>query len=292
MPGNTSRPRVRFRNPAAKGKPDATLPRPLLRAVVAEPAEEDPAMGFDRRAITVVGLMAALAIATVGAITVALVGDESDPPASPSAVGALASARALPTSAPSSASLPADPSPSPTGDVASSQSLTQRFDVVPTGATIDGWTLIGDGALEAVAVPTAVDRSARLDARFRAMACSRLDVALGTLAAAFMVDAVPGGGLPLLTLGLDDGTTLALTLTDSGAVLADSGAPVALEPDTWYRWVVTGEGDAVGVQLLSADDTPLAEATPPAGGAGATEFCMTVEAPTRVFLNELVVEAR
>lgn len=280
MPGNESRPRVRPRKPAAKGEPDATLPRPLLRAVVAEPVEERPAMGFDRRVIAFVVLMAALAIATVGAITMALVGGESDPPTSPSAVGALASARALPTSAPSSASIPADPSPSPTGDVAGAQSLTLGFDMVPTGARIDGWTLTGDGALEAAAVPTAVDRSARLDAGSRAMACLPLDAALGTLAATFMVDAVPGGELPLLTLGLDDGTTLAL------------GAPVALEADTWYRWVVTGEADGVGVELLSADDTPLAEATSPAGGAGATEFCMTVEAPTRVFLDELAVEAQ
>lgn len=254
--------------------------------------DDELTIDHDRRAIASAVLLLGLAIATVGAIAVASLSGESETPPSAPAAGALPSALILPTIAPSSAAPPAVPSPSSTGVVAASTGLSLGFDLLPTGARVGDWKLSGDGDLEVVAVPTAVNRSARLDTRSGATACLWLDVALVTLSATFMLDAVLGGGQTLLTLDLDGETTLSVTLTDAGATIADSSEPVPLVPGIWYRWVVTHEADALGVRLFSADDALLAEAISPADGSRATEFCMAVEAPMRVYLDQLTVEAR
>jgi hypothetical protein len=263
----------------------------VLRAVPTAP-EDELAMSHDRRTIAGAALVVGLVIATVGVIAVALLSGESDQPAPRAAGGAAASTRVLPTMAPSPGSPVAEPTPSSTGDVAASQGFSLDFDMLPTGGRIGDWRLSGDGDLEVAAVPTAVSRSARLDARSAASACLELDVALGTLSAAFMLDAVGGGGQTLLTLRLDDSTTIALTLADNGAIVGDRGTPVPLAADSWYAWVVSGETDGVRVALLSAADALLAEARSPGAGARATEFCMAVQAPMRVYLDQLTVEAR
>lgn len=256
-----------------------------------------PTVGPDPRTLVIVALLILLAAATVAIITMTLLSDEPDAPVSRPAGGGLGSALVLPTMAPSAAissapSPSANPSPTPAGEVAGSEIIALDFDMLPTEAEIPDWRLTGVGGLRVAAVPTAVDRSARLDATDGATACRRLDVALGTLHADFMLDTVPGGGRAQLSVDLEDGTTLALMVTDAGAMIGDSSDPVSLEPGTWYRWVVTHEAAEVGLQLLSADGAPVADARLPVDDPRATEFCMGVGAGIRIYLDQLSMEAR
>lgn len=292
MPANPGQDRQRRKAPVVRV--DNTLPasRPLLRALHAEPEVQTSADGYDRRTIAFILLGLALAVTTVVVLVTSLLSGDPESPGSGRGAEAAASFPILPTVAPTAALPTAQPSLSPTGEVAGAESLTITFDMASTGSRVGGWTLRGSGELDIAAVPTAVDRSARLDAQDAATACVSLDVALGRLTAAFMVDLVPAGEQTLLSLDLDDGTTLDLTLIDGGLSVAETAEPVAIEAGTWYRWVVTRETNAARVRLLAADDALLAEVQSPSDGSGATEFCMTAKAPARVYLDELIGETR
>ena len=202
---------------------------------------------------------------------------------------------ATPSTAPPSAALPslsppAVPSPTAVGEVAGSDSVTLDFDLVATGANLGDWTLSGDGALEVAALPTAVQRSARLDARTRSSACLPINRSLGTFTTRFMVDRAPTGEYPLLTVRFEESQAIELTVSDAGASL-DGADPVPFEAGVWYGWELSEVPDLTRARLLSPDDEPLAEAEWPGAGESVLEFCVATVAPTRAFLDEVRLEA-
>ena len=251
-----------------------------MRALLVETAEEDrSSRRIDPRNL----VMGALLLVTLASLAVAAVSfPGSDPSAAP---GILASTPVLPSTIPSTAS--------PGEGVAGSNRLVTDFDLLPTDSEVEAWSLSDGARLLVAALPTAVDRSARLQGIGLASGCTDLGVAFSTFEVMFMLDAVPAGGVTLLNLEIDDGSAQRVSLSDGHATVAASGDPVEPQARTWYRWVVRSAGEEVRTSLRSADGNPLAEAAAPRldPGARATEFCMTTLAPSRLYLNEINVEA-
>lgn len=227
-------------------------------------------------------VMGVLLLATLASVTVAAVSLRAS--ARPAVDGALGTPSAQPSTSPS----PANPGE----DVAGSNRLVTDFDVLPTGSEVEGWSVSDGARLQVAALPTAVDRSARLEGTGRASACRDLGVAVSNFEIMFMLDAVPAGGVTLFNLDVDDGSAQSVSLTDGRVTVAAIGDAVELEARTWYRWVVRSARDEVRMSLHSADDSPLAEAVATGldPGAQATEFCMTTLAPSRLYLTEMNVE--
>lgn len=264
-----------------------------LMALIADALD---AAWFNHRGI-VIGAFLLLGAASVAVPTAMLL--SSDPGG---ATGVPGPGSAQPSSVVSSAAQLVDETSGPADGVAGSQRLVMDFDMLPTGSRIDGWTLTAGARLETAAQPTAVDRSARLDGEGSATACQDLDIELSGLedielaglGATFMIDSVPEGEVTLLALALDDGSTHRLTPTDGNATAIATGQAVALEPGTWYRWVVVNGDEGSHLRLLAADGTLLTDAVVPrrAANARATQFCMTAAPSTRLYLSDLTVEIR
>ena len=285
MRGKPGRPRARPRKAVASHDPEAT-PLPPLGQVDGDRW----AALYDLPGFVPVLLVLALSIATIA--IVATSGGSDPAESSPPAAGLPSGLLVPPTESPSSAPEPfASERPAPTGDTAGSSGLALSFDMLPTGAAITDWVITGDGTFEVTAVPTAVNRSARLAAGSRAIACLPLDAMLGTLTAAFMVDAAPSGEQQLLAVNLADGTILALRSSANGMVGVDSADAVSLEPGAWYRLRVSAAAEHVEVRLLNAADDVLTGARVPADGGRAIGFCITSIAPMRVYLDQFIVEA-
>ncbi|MGH2380226.1 MAG: hypothetical protein ACRDG7_03275 [Candidatus Limnocylindria bacterium] len=270
--------------------PDAS-PRPSMtpmRALLVEAADEQgPTPRIDRRNLLIGALLLG---ALVGSLAVAaasvLMADSS------ALTGSAGSGSAQPSTIPPT-DASAVPGVSPGEDVAGSQRFVADFDLLPTDSEIAAWSSSDGARLVVAAVPTAVDRSARLEGVGRASACLDLDVAFSSFDALFLLDAVPPGGVTLLTLELDDGSTQRVSLSDGGATVAALGDAVELEARAWYRWVVSRTSAGLGMSLQTADGSPLAEAVAPGpdDGVRASEFCMATIASSRLYLNEMNVEA-
>jgi hypothetical protein len=259
-----------------------------MRALLVEAADEQgPTPWIERHglligALLLGALVGSLAVAAASVLTSgssALTGSEGSESAQPS------------TSAPTDAS--AAPGASPSEGVAGSQRFVADFDLLPTDSEVDAWSPSDGARLVVAAVPTAVDRSARLEGVGRASACLDLDVAFSSFDVLFMLDAVPPGGVTLLTLELDDGSTQRVSLSDGGATVAALGDAVALDARAWYRWAVGRTDEGLRMSLATTDGSPLAEAVAPGpdADARASEFCMATIASSRLYLNEMNVEA-
>jgi len=184
------------------------------------------------------------------------------------------------------------PSASPTEEVAGSRRLVDDFNGLAIDTEIDGWTVTDTATIDVAARPSAVERSLRLSADAGGRACRDLNVAIGTVTADFMLDALPSNGVPVLTLELADETALTLTVVDGAATLAESTTPIPIEPHAWYRWAVVVEESEGRLTLIGPDDARLADASIPAPEAHATRFCLTTAGPARAHLDTLTVEAR
>lgn len=273
------------RNDSTKGAASAPETEPPqaamtpMRALLDETADEDRPPGrIDPRNL-VIGALLLVTMVSVAVAVVSLLA--SDPPA---VTGTLES----PPASPSTGS----PTASPGEDVAGSSRLLNDFDLLPTDSEVEGWSLSDGARLLVAPLPTAVDRSARLEGTGRASACRDLGLPFSTFEVVFMLDAVPAGGTTLLRLETDRGSGRRVSLSDGRASVAVIGEAVELEARTWYRWVVRNVGEDVLTSLRSADGSSLAEAVAPGGrpGAHATEFCMTTLASSRLYLNQLNVE--
>ncbi|MGH2417351.1 MAG: hypothetical protein ACRDFY_03370 [Candidatus Limnocylindria bacterium] len=260
---------------------------PMRALLVEAPDEQGPTPWIDRRGLLIAALLLGALVGSLAVAAASLL--MSDTPARTGSVGS--------GSAQPSPSLPTDasaaPGASPGEAVAGSERFVADFDLLPTDSTVEGWSSSDGARLMVAAVPTAVERSARLEGVGRASACLDLDVALASFEALFLLDAIPPGGVTLLTLELDDGSTQRVSLSDGGATLAALGDAVELEARAWYRWVVSRTGEGLRMSLQTADGSPLAEAVAPGRdeGARASEFCMATIAPSRLYLNEMNVEA-
>ncbi|MGQ0608851.1 MAG: hypothetical protein ACT4OQ_10375 [Chloroflexota bacterium] len=259
-----------------------------MRALLVDTADEQgPTAWIDRRGLLVGALLLGAVIGSLAVAAAALLTSES-----PALSGSVGTGSAPPSTSPSpDASGP--PGASPSEGVAGSQRFVADFDLLATDSLVDGWAQSDGAALVVAAVPNAVDRSARLEGVGRASACLDLDVAFSSFDALFMLDAVPPGGVTLLTLELDDGSTQRVSLSGGGATVAALGDAVELEARAWYRWVVSRTGVGLRMSLQTADGSPLAEAVAPGPdeGARASEFCMATIASSRLYLNEINVEA-
>jgi hypothetical protein len=231
--------------------------------------------------------MGVLLLVTLASVAVAAVSLRA--PARPAVTGTFGT----PSAQPSTASTASVPTASPGEDVAGSNGLVTDFDLLPTGSEVEGWSLSDGARLTVAAMPTAVDRSARLEGIGRASACRNLGVAFSDFEIIFMLDAVPTGGVTLFNLDIDGGSAQSVSLTDGRVTVAGIGDAVELEARTWYRWVVRSARDEVRMSLQSADESLLAEAVAPGldPGAQAMEFCMTTLAPSsRLYLTQMNLE--
>jgi hypothetical protein len=170
------------------------------------------------------------------------------------------------TASPVAAAAGQEMSPSPTAPLpaASPASLELGFDTVRMGGGIgEGW-IQSDGAAVA-AIPTAVDRSARLEVISDAHqeTCRVVDPPLAD-ASRFSVEVILDPLLPAVaTIELRDPAgdpTLMLTLDPSRATLASGDGQVVAEaagltPGRWYGIEVVTEGGAVW-RMLALEDPP------------------------------------
>lgn len=180
----------------------------------------------------------------------------------------------------------------PADDVAGSSGFIEDFDMIPIGADVDGWSLSNSASFHVTALPSAFDRSGRLAADRGGTACKRIDVAIASVTANFMLNPLPAESVPVLILELDNESALSLAINSDGARLTDSSAPVPIEPRAWYRWVVVAGDSRNRITLLSADNTILAEASVPWPGPHAKRFCLTTVGPAGLYLDTLTAEAQ
>lgn len=249
-----------------------------LEALIADTAESEvrPAR-FDRRALA--ALVVVLAAAVIGTVFVAtsLFVRDPNPLSTGNAAGASVAAGSV------------APAKSVGHQVAGSRALALDFDTLPTESVVQGWTVTSDDRLNVAAVPTAVDRSARLEGGGDSAACHPIGFAIGTFEATFMVDTVSAGGLAL-AIDFDDGSVLEITVADSEASMGEWPGPVAVDAGDFYRWEVSRAAGGYRATLFDegGDRLAVAEAVP--GGEHATAVCMSVIAPARAYLDELRVE--
>lgn len=201
-------------------------------------------------------------------------------------VGDFASGVVPPTRGPVSS--PAS-SPSPTDGTAASVGFTESFDELPIGAQVEAWSVAEGAVLSAAAQPTAVDRSIRLAATSRANACRDIGASISTLTADIMVDQLPPEEVSVVSLELEGGATVGVTVGPDGATLGESATPIAIQPRAWYRWTVVAGDGAIGATLTGSDGSELAE-TEASAPDHATSFCLATVSPARVHLDSISVE--
>jgi hypothetical protein len=158
------------------------------------------------------------------------------------------------------------------------------FDDVATGETPEDWTVADGASFTAMAMPTAVDRSAMLTADGATLAC-RASGELRSVAATLMVDALPAAKLELVRIG----SVPALVLAPDGGVAAGSTTVATLAPGTWYEVAIDIAPGTVSVALLAPDGATTRNAELPLQEVP-TKFCVGTEAGTRVFLDHLTLE--
>ena len=185
------------------------------------------------------------------------------------------------------------PSPlaSPAEDTAGSAGLAEDFDRLVTGEGVPGWEVDGDARLEVAALPTAVQRSARLETDSDGMACRPLPPGMQRLSAVFMLDALPPAEILTLALATEGGQNVSLAISPDGrSSLSGTPTPAAIQADTWYRWSVVTVSGAVTTSLLDAEGNVLAEHAVAGEDAVGNSFCLSTRAPARVHLDSLTVE--
>lgn len=238
---------------------------------------------MDRRTTIAVLLLAPLLGAAVamfasgGAPDVAVDGEPAGSPA--------------PTPSPSTPSPSTHASITPTADTAGSTILVEDFDMFPTGGDVPGWASTGTATLDVAAVPTAVDRSARLTAARGGSACRPLTGEVAGVTADFMLEPLPSDRLTILTVELAGASAVSLTVSAEGARLTDGSERIGLEPRTWYRWSASRDDESFQLALSDLDGAELGVAEAEVRDAAAEEFCISTEAPTRMYLDTLTVEA-
>jgi hypothetical protein len=164
-----------------------------------------------------------------------------------------------------------------------------------TGSVIEGWVAVIGERLQVAPLPTAVDRSALLDAADRARSCRTLPTATDRVVATFMVDQLPGELITVLAVEpLDRSETAAaeLQLGPMGALLVDGATPIRVEPGRWYRWTVELEDRGASSRLQQLDGSALG--APGAGSAPGRRLgvCVSTVAPTRIYLDEVTAVPR
>jgi hypothetical protein len=230
------------------------------------------------------GLRLAIWVGSLGALTGAIVTFLFATPDLPQ-VGAGAP---LATTSPAAST----PLARATDGTAGSAGLLETFDSLAIGDAIPGWTVSSGAAIDVAALPTAVDRSLRLTAPGDGRACREAGTALGSVKADFMVDALPAEPTSVVSLQLDDDSTLGVRVSEEGAQLTDTSSIVAIEPRAWYRWSAMADGDGgLTLRLSGEDGTVLAGMQLRAPSASVTAFCLTSVASARTHLNTLSVEA-
>jgi hypothetical protein len=188
--------------------------------------------------------------------------------------------------------------PSPTASVpaASPASLVFGFDTMRMGGGVgEGWTQSNGVAV--AALPTAVDRSARLEVTSDAQpeTCHLVDPPLAD-ASRFSVEAFLDPVLPATaTIELRDPVgdpSLTLTLDRSRATLSTRGGQVVAEvagltPGKWYGIEVVTEGDAawrmIALEDPSGPDVEIGVALPAFGPVAA--ICLGAEGPLDSAVN-------
>jgi hypothetical protein len=188
---------------------------------------------------------------------------------------------------------PDEPSPilTPAGDTAGSTGLAEGFDRLVTGATIAGWEVEGEARLEVAALPTAVQRSARLTADLDGVACRPLPPGMQRLSAVFMLDALPPAEIATLAVLTSGNETASVTIAPDGrSTLSGRRTPASVQATAWYRWSVVAESDAVTTSLLDEEGNVLAEHAIDGEGVLGDSFCLSTRAPARVHLDSLIVE--
>jgi hypothetical protein len=178
----------------------------------------------------------------------------------------------------------------PTAGTAASTRLVQDFDILPTGSDVPEWASTDTVILDVAAVPTAVDRSARLTAEGMGSACRPLSAEIVSLTADFMIEPLPTDGFQILAIELADGSVVTLSVTAEGAQLTDSSDPIGIEARAWYRWSVSRNEGWFELALFDVDGAALRVDEVEARDAAAKRFCISTEAPTRVYLDALTVE--
>jgi hypothetical protein len=173
------------------------------------------------------------------------------------------------------------PSPVRTAGTATSTRLVEDFDMLPTGGDVPEWISSDDITLDVAAVPTAVDRSARLTAQGRGSACRPVAAGIDRLTADFMFEPLPTDSLTVLAIEFADGSVVALSVSAEGT---------QLKAGEWYRWSVSRTRGSLELALFDVDGTELGAAEAGAPSADAEQFCIATESPTRVYLDSLTVE--
>jgi hypothetical protein len=197
------------------------------------------------------------------------------------------------TSWPRTAPPPGEPSPpeSPAEGTAGSVGLAEDFDRMVTGGDVSGWEVEGKARLEVAALPTAVQRSARLTADVDGSACRSLPPDMQRLAAAFMLDALPPAEIAALALMSSGNQTVALTIAPDGrSTLSGRLTPAFIRAGTWYRWSVVAGSGAVTTSLLDDGGNVLAEHAIDGDDGLGDSFCLSTRAPARVHLDSLTME--
>ena len=178
----------------------------------------------------------------------------------------------------------------PAADTAGSTRRVEDFDLLPTDSDVPEWAIAGSATLDVAAMPTAMDRSARLTADARGRACRALSDEITSLTADFMVEPLPPQSVSVLTIELAEDSAVTLTVAAEGARLTDSSERIPLESRGWYRWSVSRGDDSYQVALSEVDGAELGRAEVGAPDAAAQRFCISTESPTRIYLDTLTVE--
>ena len=182
------------------------------------------------------------------------------------------------------------PSSTPTADTAGSTIVVEDFDMIATGGDVPGWASTGSATLDVAAVPTAVDRSARLTAEENGRACRPLMGEVAGLTADFMVEPLPSDSIMVLTLELGEDSAVTFSVSAEGGQLTDSSELIRLQPRTWYRWSASRDDESFQLALSDLDGAELGGADAEAQDTAATRFCISTESPTRMYLDSLTVE--
>ena len=186
-----------------------------------------------------------------------------------------------------------EPSPivSPAEGTAGSGGLAEDFDQLVTGAEVSRWDVDGEARLEVAALPTAVQRSARLTADVDAVACRPLPPGMQRLSAVFMLDALPPADVAALALSSSGDRNASLGIAPDGrSTLSGKPTPASIQPNVWYRWSVAAVSGAVTTSLLDDEGNVLAELAVDGEDLLGDSFCLSTRAPARVHLDYLTVE--
>lgn len=240
---------------------------------------------MDRRS----GLLTLIAAAVIGALVPIAISGE---------VPGLGMAEGRPSPIPAATPSPtsdasASPSSGPTASgegTAGSNRLSESFDEQPMDAEVEGWEVTDEASLTIAALPTAVDRSARLSTSEQGRACRSLPEGLTTLVADFMIDRPTDEAVDILSLRGPDGSAVSLTVSETSSTEDGASGGAAVEPRTWYRWSVSVESDQLRLSLGRAGEDPTSPATVRAPDGPLAQLCISTLAPTRIFLSHLIVE--